>query len=558
MVNKLPPVCSARARGELRSCDEPSWRSSAVVYAIFAVAAVFCFCRSYFYEPISDDLIYGFFLDEGFGSKYYSERIAGIWDVLRSQYNEWFNHSGRFLVHTITQMFAGVWGRTWFSVFNAIVFFLTALCFYRYIPVCSRGRGWLAAMIIVIVLMYICPAHGLWVIAVSLNYLWPMPVVICYLMVLKKLISTDSELKPTLRKVVLFAMLGFLAGLTQEVFILPLCIATFIIFVRRIARRRRIGSSLFALMLGLWFGSALVGLAPGTLSRGGGLMHNPVLMVYVGLKMLLAQKIFWCALIAVLVACVKKRWRDRLIVDCRLEFVCIAVAVVFAVIAHTTNNSFIGLQFYSFLLLLMLPSVFWQKNSPLVHRDVVTILSGVLFLVFVFHQVSLIIESDRFRDHNHSIIEKYIESPDGIVVAEQLHSHWTLRPYMRDFVYDLTKGQYGWWEAYTIQVAYGSEDKKIRIFSPEAVKDLAAGLSRTSIQRIPGTAGFSRVDWCIAASDSALRDHSSTIVVRYARADMSPDTLAVDSVELMATRWGDFRILHDSHYKKITSVDLIK
>lgn len=129
---------------------------------------------------------------------------------------------------------------------------------------------------------------------------------------------------------------------------------------------------------------------------------------------------------------------------------------------------------------------------------------------------------------------------------------------MRDFVYDLTKGQYGWWEAYTIQVAYGSEDKKIRIFSPEAVKDLAAGLSRTSIQRIPGTAGFSRVDWCIAASDSALRDHSSTIVVRYARADMSPDTLAVDSVELMATRWGDFRILHDSHYKKITSVDLIK
>lgn len=519
---------------------------------------MFCFCRSYFYEPISDDLIYGFFLDEEFGSKYYSERIEGIGDVLRSQYNEWFNHSGRFLLHTITQMFAGVWGRTWFSIFNAIVFFLTAFCFYQYIPARDGGRGLLPAIIIVIVLLYLCPAHGIWIIAVSLNYLWPMPVVICYLMVLKKQIrgNVESTTKPWVK--LLYAVLGFITGFTQEVFILPLCIATFIIFVRRIVRRRRLGSSLLVLISSLWLGSALVGLAPGTLLRGGGLMHNPVLMVYVGLKMLLTQEIFWCAVIVVLISCVRKVWRDRLIETCRLELVCIAVAVAFAVIAHTTNNSFIGVQFYSFLLLLILPSVFWQKRNPLLPQKAVNFLTYVLFFVFVVHQVLLVREYARFRDHNHSVIEKYITSPDGIVVAEQLTSHWILRPYLRDFVYNLTKGQYGWWEAYTIQVAYGSEDKKIRIFSPEAVKNLKEGLTRPSIPKISGSAVFSRVDGFYVASDSSLRTRGSAIVVKYVREDISPDTLAVDSVELMSTRWGDFRILPDNNYKKITSVDMIK
>lgn len=105
--------------------------SNKYYYIIIAVGAVFCMLHSIFFEPIHDELVYLFVQDGEFES-FFSTRITSIWDIFVSQWWAYLSHSGRYIVHFFVQLFAAILGRTWFSVCNGIIYFITGLMLFKY------------------------------------------------------------------------------------------------------------------------------------------------------------------------------------------------------------------------------------------------------------------------------------------------------------------------------------------------------------------------------------------------------------------------------------------
>lgn len=96
---------------------------------VMAVSALLFFFHVLFFEDILDDLTYRCILtpEHPFANTIGAEKVTSLADAIKSQCNAWHDHNGRFFIHTITQMFAAVWGREAFSVFSALVVFVIEL-----------------------------------------------------------------------------------------------------------------------------------------------------------------------------------------------------------------------------------------------------------------------------------------------------------------------------------------------------------------------------------------------------------------------------------------------
>ncbi len=531
--------------------------------------------RSYFYESIGDELVYRFLIDEDFSTKYYTDRIESLGDAIESQSHEWFNHSGRFLVHVITQMFAGVWGRGWFSVFNAIIFFVTSLLFWRYAN--RKGRTDIFyALVIALVLSYICPGGLFRPIAVSLNYLWPMPLVLLFIHLVKRLCENSYCSDTGFGKVCLCAVFGFIVGSTQEVYIFPLCVTTFIIICRGLLKKKKISGALYAACIALWIGSALVIFAPGTLHRGSGLMGNPLLMIYAGVKMLIGQKMVWIAmLLAVIARMMVGSWKN-VFVGRYFEISCLLWAVSLALVAHTTNQSFAGVEFYSILVALSLFPAVVRDSFLMRYRTVVDICCLLVLLGFIAHQSLLVRDDRRYEWHNHAIVQDYIDSPDGIVAYTPIQPDPMTCGFQVNFEDRLLRSYYRDWFCYTLQVAYGGKEKELWLMTDGEI-DALSDLKKQKNLAVPGDAGFYKIGRYVVAPVDSISLQKDSLVVVYKRiripsnimerltaivrkaADMDEnefiETVKFCELPIKRTRWGNLVVMRDYQHCVIESIN---
>jgi len=512
-------------------------------------------------------------LDEGFGSKYYTDRIENLGDAIESQSYEWFNHSGRFLVHVITQMFAGVWGRGWFSLFNAVVFFFTAFLFWRYAHR-KRGTDIFYALVIALVLSYICPAGLFRPIAISLNYLWPMPLVLLFIPLLKRL--WGKSYCGGFGEACLCAVFGFIVGSTQEVYVFPLCATTFIIICRGHLKKRKMSVTLYSACIALWIGSALVIFAPGTLHRGSGLMGNPLLMIYAGVTMLMGQKMFWIAMLLTVITRVMAGSWKKVFVGRYFEISCLLWAVLLALVAHTTNQSFAGVEFYSILVALSLLSDIVNDSFFMRHRRVVDICCLVALLGFIVHQLLLVRDDLRYERHNHAIVQGYIDSPDGIVAYTPIQPDPMTCGFQKNFETMLLRSYYRDWFCYTLQVAYGDKEKELWLMTAEEIHALSNLRSQKNLA-VPGDAGFYKIGSYVVAPIDSISLQKDSLVVVYKKirvpsnimerltaivrkaADMDEneftETVKFGELPLKHTRWGAFAVMRDYPRHVIESIN---
>ena len=112
-----------------------SGKSTAIVLislVLFATGISFGL-RCYYQEPVSDDLLYRFVLDDNIlGRNDCSRLVKNLGDAIESQSIQYFYSNGRTLIHILVQMFAGPWGGTAFAVFEGmlVVAIMTLFGFY--------------------------------------------------------------------------------------------------------------------------------------------------------------------------------------------------------------------------------------------------------------------------------------------------------------------------------------------------------------------------------------------------------------------------------------------
>lgn len=532
---------------------------------VIIIASVFCFIGSYYYEPISDELAYRFFLDETYGTKFYDRTINTVWDAMASQTNEYFNHSGRFLVHTITQIFSGILGRTWFSICNAFVFSITIIALALRIKGLSNDKRFLFTCLLSIVFLFIFPGYRLFPIALSLNYLWPLPIILLFLQEFKKELSILS-----LRggRTVYLSLLGLFAGATQEVYIVPIGALTFCIIVIRICQHRKLNLNIILLCLLFWVGSLTVCLAPGTLKRGSGLTCYALSYFYSTIMMISEQPLFITAVVLFVFYAVFKR---RVLYKFRYQILLVVISLIFGIFAHTTDQSFSGLEFFS-LLFLIKAFVIFNHGRGSSGKKITMLLSAICLFILLVYQSLVRYEYFKYYVRNHKIVCDYISSPDGVVFYKDINtSHLIPKDGKFDFVYMLAlsgvKGGY----IYSIMQAYGNETKPITLFPERCIPYF----EDSTIQKAKSDSfgAFVKVGAFYLAPIDSTKTEGDTLFVACApkhlewpiiskiranrHSDYSPEWTRekpVDEIPIMDTRWGKFWIIETNDEMWVKSI----
>lgn len=578
------------------------------VYLIFILSSIFCFFRNLYHEPLGDDLVYQFVLAEGQTPKIYTDtipcedlntcphlyhpphykRVHTISDAIESQADQWNTHSGRVFVHTITQMFSGSWGRVWFSLFNSVMFFLCLLGIFlytiRFTRIKSSSTICFIAIAIAVLFYYLYlpgnPGKIDCLIAFSCNYIFPIPLLIIYLTLLRKLLYNETnytEHKAT--HICLYIIVALLFGLTQEVFILPMCILTAIIFVKSIFTKTTT-LELSSLILPLWIGAASVGLAPGTMNRADGLNETPLLSIIDEgiLELLFKTPLFLVGVIICLITFIYRK-KIALYTSYKIELALFIIASFIAIFLHASLGSYCGVSIFGMLLLLLFAAPIIQNSQNKVKKALLWCSTGTLLIVFIFHQVSICNHSRSMQRHSFDLIEAYIDSPDGVVI----YNDFEVNEYVKPYIYNLYRGISDPFIQHCINIAYSGDTKDISLISPSDTAKLAAPNLAPSPLR--GNAGVFpiKINHSLfhllpqAPKDSILIEYGPMIIsgtdliskrvrlvkavkrkLKGALAEDQPVSvkMAVSDLDSLVTRWGTFKIVPITENRDIVSVNI--
>lgn len=410
------------------------WQYVAISVLLCFVAVVF-FIRCYAHEASGDELIYEYVWEEDdptdlWSPKHRFERkIASFSDILQTQIKHYKVVNGRSLVHTAEQAFTG--HPIVFSSMNTVMFLLLVALVVLYVTK-KRGRAIYSLWFVVTaVLLYLFPyQESLWTsVNYGLNYLWPAVLSILVLIVWDSIESGTMQR----RFAWLVVPLALVFGWTHEAFVVPVAGGVFLYYCFNFNRYR--GQALL-LTIPMWISSAVMVFSPGNISRffgkgngGGGLF----IKLTNGFDNLLHLKVIWLLLLAILVIAIigrRRELRDFFARNVRLVWV-FGVGFAFSMIANTApySHSFVELSAMLILLRLLCDYEVFSKKA-------IQVSALIALCLFIPHQVVLAKDTVTNYKAQHSMVEEYLESPDGIVRAYYPDISPTSEPFIRMWAKD--------------------------------------------------------------------------------------------------------------------------
>lgn len=238
-------------------------------------------------------------------------RISSLSQILSTQASHFLHFNGRFLVHTLTQIFLMEGMKPVYICLNALAGSLLWLAAGRL----AGGKRFSLRVGVCMLAMLWClmPAPGvLWasLVAFSLNYLWPATIMAWLLVMIKESLERPSP--PQGHRLLPAVMLAVLCGASQESFSLPLLGG--IGFTWIITRRR----PLLTIAIALFAGTTALLAAPGNYAHadaGGGMgiaaiIHKSAAMLEATLRTPLPLAL--CAAIVISLRHKSLRWLTRL------------------------------------------------------------------------------------------------------------------------------------------------------------------------------------------------------------------------------------------------------
>lgn len=412
------------------------------------------FLRSESYEPISDDLLYAYVLDDKpLGENDYSRRVDSFSDAVESQVQQYFHTNGRTLLHVMVQMFAGPWGYTAWSIFLAS---LITFAVFLFMKVVNKGymRSPLMWMLTAVSFLYLYQYNGrIWFSIVGgMNYLWPLVMTLCWIGLVRLANGSKSwVLWP------LGILVSIFAGWGMECYTLPLCAA---VFVSLILDRKKLQLTPLqtVMIVCLWAGAAILTLAPGNFCR---VKNGSVLVRFLsGIEFLAGTVPFWLLVVSMIFM----RLRGRGIVKSfvqqnRFWWLCFGWSLALGMVANTLPQSFNGVSFFCLVLVFRsIPTFIQFKQGGVLRCASVDYALAICFLIlFSVHQTSVLACVKQVEDRHRELIREYLASSDGILQRPDIQI--SLPNSL--FVDSWTKSNVIWWFLHTIDCGYTNGQKPI-------------------------------------------------------------------------------------------------
>lgn len=476
---------------------------------IMALSSLFFFFHVLYFEDILDDLTYRCIFTPGhpFMDSFGAEKVTSFADVLKSQCFEWHEHSGRFLLHTLSQMFTAVWGRPAFAICTTLVVFLIEIMLWLFLM--ERNSHYPVVWAVadsVLFAIYASPVMR--IMAFSLNYIWPLVVVLPCIHMLKKTAENQQLSTPAAVGCILLA---FITGCTQEVFNLPLVCSSFVLLCCLLIKRRKVSLLFVGVCVALWIGTATIVFAPGTIRRGDSLEPFMYLKssIFMWIVYVIDMPVVWLTLLAFI--CVTIRYGMRALIRlCPFEMMCLVFATLMSLVVHTAVRSLSGFQIFCIIVLFACISRLLNDGVSEKYRRMLNKASILIFLIFSGIQIIQITKDYRYKSHNSAIVKEYIESPDGIVKYTPVDPKYKNGKYLYDFGY--IRVSLCW--NMLMQGTYGSLEKPLLLLTPDEITRFGEIGVNDSL-RVQGDAGFYYLTDEIVVKPATGEETFEPLVVEY-------------------------------------------
>lgn len=325
-------------------------QSFCVVLAILVIGIAF-FVLNVLTPEYLDDFVYKFmFSKDGVDMNH---PINNVGQILLSQYNHYFAWNGRFVVHSIVQLFTGLLGKDLFNLFNTIVFLLFS-CTLAYMQGGLKASNICFGCACVFLLFPSFRDTVIWQDG-SVNYLWSAFFVLLFLLIIQKW----GESFHTVGMIFLISLYGLLVGATQEGITFPLVLSlwVYVVVYRKTLRYR----SILLPLLFFTVGSFFCAFSPATLSRGeisGNIEFGVIISKLInGFLLLLKLRAFY-VLLVLFVFFLLKKGRKWLLSFYREEMIIFNAWILsFGIIflsGFSSSRTAIGEELFSILLIIKL------------------------------------------------------------------------------------------------------------------------------------------------------------------------------------------------------------
>lgn len=427
-----------------------------LIFLILGISSLSLGVRSYYSESVSDDILYQYVLDDKplESSRDYDKKVQNLEDAIYSQSHQYFTSNGRFIVHVWVQMFAGVWGRTAYSVTISFIFFAILILFVYYTLSQNKRINPLYWICAAIAFLYLFPNWGRnWIlICMGFNYLYPMLLILGYLIILRY--SLRKSLNIYL--LILFIFYSFVAGWSQEAFSLPMSGG---LFIYLICNFRKIKLQTWILSIVFWIGTAVLVFAPGNFNRfNAGDSH--IVLFLRGIEYLYSTVLFDLLIILLIgIRIWNKSEFKRIIKLNRLEIYILLIAVLFGLVANSLPQSFSGIAFYSLILIFKFIGAIDIKTK--LSNKISPVISILLLVLLSLNQIRIIAATKKLSLSYRDMISQYQLSEGGIVKAPEISLPADVILYVNNWYTNPSKG----WLEKTLTVEYGKNGERLNWLS---------------------------------------------------------------------------------------------
>lgn len=232
---------------------------------LFIIGILFYILNCYSIST-KDDLVYKYICEDELFFKNIQEKqfVDNFSDILVSNYNHWKFINGRFLIHTLVQLFVCIIGFEIFKIINTIIFVLLVkyvlkLSSYNEsklsIYVINFFIFWLLLGLVDVGLGYMSN------ITYSINYLWSSAIYIYIYYLYQK--YNDTKNLSNKKNWGLF-IISIIAGMANESFSVGLSIAFFIYYIYKY--KHFTGTKKY-IIIGLWIGTIICCINPSNITR---------------------------------------------------------------------------------------------------------------------------------------------------------------------------------------------------------------------------------------------------------------------------------------------------
>lgn len=393
------------------------------------------------YSPfINDDYYYSFIMDDGLYTNVPHCPIDDVGDIWKSQCWAYMNHNGRFIIHSIVQLFCGILGLRLFQVVNAIVFLLLIIGLTRIIRYRYSTEIGLDIILPTFLIFVSIPKIGvtfLGNISCSVNYLWTSCAMIWFIY----LLYNDA----LCTKSCYYYLLPFavVVGSMQESFSIGV---SAVLGIYMLVQWKELNFARKLMIMGFILGTVVCVLAPSNFMRltsldGGSL--DLMRIIWRTVRVALSLRVFWLMLAYVSLMCLLSKERLKSI---SREYwliigACLINAAFAAVVAMTGKHQLVSIELFSIVIVVCL---FYDNHYDFIKKYSSSLFKAIAIIGSMLY-VPALWSRQAIYEGQREVVNGAMMAHDGVVIGKEyerlcMSTNWFVTRFTRqDNYYDFNK-----------------------------------------------------------------------------------------------------------------------